>query len=365
MSRTSITDLNRRLDQLTDRLAAMPVRMDKAKNCVKGVSCGNTCIPKGKTCKAKAGPAAAELAQLVKAGPTAAPAGAPAARNAAPKAPTKAAAAPSPAPVAEPTPTSKATAKPAAGLPKAPTAKQLADQEAKVEGLMANAKGPGGSKHISKLTEAKAKLKEMQEIAADPEGFVRNKEAAAKREQQWEATQDKLDERQRAATKKLTLTELEAIADYTDEAGDRPYAEVNKCARRTPCRNRKASQHIKELDAALAKVPANKDGDTFYRGMGVTPGSPTAKLYKMLENAKPGTQLEDPGFASYSSRESVADSFMIGEKTIKFVSRNKNLRPINTFSMIEMEYEALLPRNATSTIRSVTKQGGTLIVELD
>jgi hypothetical protein len=369
-TQSSITDLQQRLDDLA-------ARMDKAKNCVKGISCGSTCIPKGKTCKAKGGAAAAKLEQLVKAGPGGAPAGQAPAKKAAAK---KASGSASPAPKAQPkqaataageVAAAKPPAKAAAGV-KMPSAKQIADQEQKVKDLEAKSKGAGGSKFFNQWVDAKLKLNDMKALAADPAAFAKKQADLAKREAEraarrskWRVTQDKLDERQEAARSSLNRKDLQAIADYTADGGERSYDKVNACARKTPCKDRRAGQHIKELDAALKKLPANTDGDQFYRGVSVTDGEPTEKLYKMLEKATPGTVLKDPGYGSYSSDETVAEGFFFGERNIKFVSTSQALRPLNKFSEISSEYEALMPRGTPSTIRSVTKEGNTLIVELD
>ena len=41
------------------------------------------------------------------------------------------------------------------------------------------------------------------------------------------------------------------------------------------------------------------------------------------------------------------------------------MTPINAYSAIRSENEAILPRNTEQTIRKVTKEGKNLIVELD
>jgi hypothetical protein len=121
------------------------------------------------------------------------------------------------------------------------------------------------------------------------------------------------------------------------------------------------------LDKALKKLPANEDGDAFYRGI-MPNGKRGEALYNFLLNAKPGTKLKDPGFGSYSSDKVTAEGFSgtdTAVKSIMFISRSKALRPLNVFSDIPEEYEALMPRNTTSVIRKVTREGNRLIVETD
>lgn len=258
------------------------------------------------------------------------------------------------------------------GIGKPPTAKQIAAQEAKTQKLLAKIKGPGGSKYVFDFRDARQELEDMKLHAADPAQYAqvianRAKEEKEQKEklERWGEMQRKLDARQHSVYSQLSKKDFQAIKDYTDEAGSRPYTEVNECARKKSCMNLAAKRHIRELDAALKKLPANEDADAFYRGVSVNPGDATEKLYRALEKAKPGTTLKDPGFGSYSSKEQVAEGFMSGSKNIKFVNRNKELRALNVFSSIPDEYEALLPRGVSVTIRRVTKDGDTLIVELD
>ena len=91
-------------------------------------------------------------------------------------------------------------------------------------------------------------------------------------------------------------------------------------------------------------------------------------MYEKLAKAKPGQKLRDPGFGSYSAIQSEAKGFLgylDTSKNILFKTRNKSLTPINMFSDLPSEQEAILPRNTEQTIRSITKDGNTLIVELD
>ena len=175
----------------------------------------------------------------------------------------------------------------------------------------------------------------------------------------------------REAQGKANLSEKQkrAISDYTDEGGSRPYSDLNACLRQPakcdPTNKKWTSQHTKELDSALKALPKNDKGEEFWRGTKADKGK-AAELYDALENAKPGTKIKDPAFGSYTYDKAVAKGFTSNEtRSILFVSRHKDLTPIDTFSEISLEREALLPRGTTQTIRSVTKDGERLIVELD
>lgn len=54
------------VDVVEDAVGRLDAAARKPRNCVKGFSCGNTCIQQGRTCRAKGGAAAAKLQQAVK-----------------------------------------------------------------------------------------------------------------------------------------------------------------------------------------------------------------------------------------------------------------------------------------------------------
>jgi hypothetical protein len=229
------------------------------------------------------------------------------------------------------------------------------------KGDMANAEKTG-----VKVKAAVQKIKIAEAAAMTPE----QKAALGKEVRQraeWDKAQRLRDQKQEQT--KLTAKEKKALKDYTGEAenGVRNFKDVNSCMRSPQCKDKGSKQFADELDQVIKKLPSNTEGDAFYRGVDARSGSAQA-LYKTLENAKPGTTLSDPGFGSYSSRQGVTNNFLSGgkeDKNIVFVSRNRSLTPINKFSEMSDEYEALLPRNTSQTIRSVRKEGGTLFVELD
>jgi hypothetical protein len=226
----------------------------------------------------------------------------------------------------------------------------------------------GAEKMGVKVKAAIANVKKAEEAKRTPEQKEADRKYAEeriemlKRQKQIDAAQDKT---------KLNAAQKKALMDYTGSGTtDRSYAGLNECLR-TPskCRSKKeADQFTKELDNAISALPKNDAGNQFYRGVSATKGA-AAQLYKALENAKPGTVLKDPGFGSYSSDRRQAEFFISAltpeSKNILFVSRNKGLTPINRFSDIPSENEAIMPRGTAQTVRSVRKEGGTLIVEVD
>ena len=226
----------------------------------------------------------------------------------------------------------------------------------------------GAEKMGAKVKAAIANVKKAEADLKTPEQKEADRKYADERID-WRKRQDKID----AAQEKTKLSEAQkkALKEYTGSGTvDRSYAGLNQCLR-TPskCKSKKeAEQFTKELDDAVKALPKNETGNPFYRGVSATKGA-AAKLYRSLENAKPGTVLKDPGFGSYSSDRKQAEFFTStltpASKNILFVSKNKNLTPINRFSDIPSESEAIMPRGTAQTIRSVTKKGGTLIVEFD
>jgi len=226
----------------------------------------------------------------------------------------------------------------------------------------------GAEKMGAKVKAAIANVKKAEADLKTPEQKAADRKYADERVD-WRKRQDKIDAAQEKA--KLSEAQKKTLKEYTGSGTvDRSYAGLNECLR-TPskCKSKKeAEQFTKELDDAVKALPKNEAGNPFYRGVSASRGA-AAELYKTLENAQPGTVLKDPGFGSYSSDRKQAEFFMStltpASKNILFVSKNKGLTPINRFSDIPSESEAIMPRGTAQTIRSVTKNGGTLIVEFD
>jgi hypothetical protein len=209
-----------------------------------------------------------------------------------------------------------------------------------------------------KITELKNKGAQSKEM--DKDDLVDRDEERNRRGKIYREAQNNtnLNEKQRAA-----------IRDYTDEGGERPYSDLNACLRQPATCDKEnrgwTRQHTKELDSALKALPKNDNAEPFWRGTRADSGQALA-LYQALENAKPGMRMKDPAFGSYSYDESTARGFTSRTtKSILFVSRSKQLTPIDTFSEITIEREALLPRGTEQTVRSVRKDGEMLIVEID
>ena len=228
----------------------------------------------------------------------------------------------------------------------------------------------GAMKLNAKIKAAAAKVGESPEAKAQVAKQKEEGEKRMKAEGDFDTAQKKRDEGQLAVS--LSPKDKKAVFDYTKQSmgeSARSYDNVNGCLRFPPnCSDKKESaKFIKEFDSALGKLPKNEDGNAFYRGIRVEPGQ-TEQLYKALENAKPGLRMKDPGYGSYSAERKQADYFTSRKKESKniiFVTRSKDITPINMYSAIKPENEAILPRGTEQTIRKVTKEGNNLIVELD
>jgi len=228
-------------------------------------------------------------------------------------------------------------------------------------------------KKISTMVSVLNDLPEVKAQIAETKKLAERKEKEAKT---FETAQERRLEGQKAA--KLSDVDKKALSDYSeDKQGSRSFFDLNRCLRvPSICRDKTGSaQFVKELDSAIKKLPKNESGEPFYRGLNFRPGalSDQEKLWSSLQDAKPGDVLKDPGFGSYSANRRVAQNFVlkeVGQRNIIFISRNKALTPINNFSNIKDEEEAILPRRTSQTIRSVTKTGDfetgyTLTIELD
>jgi hypothetical protein len=219
-----------------------------------------------------------------------------------------------------------------------------------------------------KIKDAMEKFNSSPEAKAAEEKLKKGAEAKAGEQKDFEKAQAKRDAGQIAA--ELSAKDKKVISDYTKETmgqSARSYDNMNGCLRNPPsCPDTKTSKKfVKEFDAALGKLPKNENGDKFYRGVQVRPGQ-TEQLYKALENAQPGMKMKDPGYGSYSAERRQAEHFTNKNvPNIIFVTRSKSVTPINMYSEVKSENEAILPRGTEQTIRKVTKEGKNLIVELD
>jgi hypothetical protein len=256
--------------------------------------------------------------------------------------------------------------------PKAKAAKDPKEEYAtllkKQQELVQKGDITGAMKLNDKVKAAADKVKTSPEAKAQEAKLKKDAESRKKAEENFETAQKKREDGQLAAN--LTAKDKKVIGDYTRETGGqspRSYDNMNGCLRFPPsCPDPKTSkQFVKEFDAALKKLPKNDDGNEFYRGIQVNPGQ-TEQLFKALENAKPGTRMKDPGYGSYSAERKEAERFTNRNRSnIIFITRSKSMTPINAYSMVKEENEAILPRGTEQTIRSVKREGKNLIVELD
>lgn len=256
--------------------------------------------------------------------------------------------------------------------PKAKTAKDPKEEYAsllkKQQELVQKGDIASAMKLNDKIKAAADKVSKTPEAKSQEAKLKKDAESRKKAEESFEAAQKKREDGQLAAN--LTSKDKKVIADYTRETGGqspRSYDNMNGCLRFPPsCPDPKTSkQFVREFDAALKKLPKNDDGNEFYRGIRVDPGQ-TEQLFNALENAKPGTKMKDPGYGSYSAERREAERFTNRNRpNIIFVTRSKSMTPINMYSMVKDENEAILPRGTEQVIRSVKKEGKNLIVELD
>lgn len=187
---------------------------------------------------------------------------------------------------------------------------------------------------------------------------------------QREKEQDIRDNRQREVS--LSHEKQDMIRRYTSGDEDEfPYEgsflHINRCLRSpNQCQDKSEADHyVKLMDETLAELPKNQEGHEFYRGVTVDSPRKTKEFEQLLE-ATPGTVIRDSGFGSYSAEKRAALGYNSSiKKNILFVSRNKNLTPINVFSEVPSEKEAILPRGMDQIIKKVTLKGNTLIVELE
>lgn len=271
---------------------------------------------------------------------------------------------------ATPTPKPKAKAK-AAPKKKAKVEdpkKEYADLVKQQQELVKKGDIDGALKLSGKIKAAEEKVRNLPEEKVKQDKLKSEAEAKAKEAQAFKAAQERRVNGQLAAN--LTARDKKAILDYTREnsgGGSRSYYDLNGCLRLPhTCPDPKMSKKfVKEFDTALKKLPKNEEGNEFYRGVQVNPGQ-TQRLYDALKNAKPGTRMKDPGYGSYSAERKQAEQFTNRNRpNIIFVTRNKEMTPINVFSEIRSENEAILPRGTEQVIRKVTQEGKNLIVELD
>ena len=236
----------------------------------------------------------------------------------------------------------------------------------KQQNLVSQGDIAGAMKLQPEVNEALKRVESTKEAASSATKL----KTEAERKQELKEKIDRIKDRQLKAG--LRAKEKEVIVKYTEEALEEDpkyYRNVNSCLRRMePCNNpEKVESFSKKLDKVLNKLPDNIEGVPFYRGVKIDSYG-TRKLYESLKNAKPGTEIQDSGYGSYSYNEGIAKSFANAsskQKAIVFVSTNKSLTPINMFSEYELEGEAILPRGTKQTISSVTEKDNILYIELN
>jgi NAD:arginine ADP-ribosyltransferase. len=228
-----------------------------------------------------------------------------------------------------------------------------------------------------KTKSTKAKVKPSKKIPLElnssleklTDKLAQDNQQKVSKKDTYEEVLTRINEAQRKV--KLSSAEAKSVYDYTapSDMSDRPHKKTNACLRNPPtCKKPEITKEfVKEFDSALGKLPKNNEGISFYRGVNFPLKS--ADLYAQVEKLTPGSVLKDPGFGSYSLDEKTANGFLGASRTsrsVLFVSKNRSLTPVNMYSDVPYENEAILPRNTEQTVRKVTKrEDGVLVVELD
>lgn len=179
-------------------------------------------------------------------------------------------------------------------------------------------------------------------------------------EKEFAAAQAKFDR----VRSKLTDSDIAAVNDYTGEGRNRSYTELNKFLRGGgKPDDSENGKFTRELDAVLAKLPANPKGVPHYRGMSNIPD----ELYSQLSSLAKGSRLVDPGFGSYSRDLGGTNSYVRnGDNKVVIINRNKGLKSITGMSGFAGEMEAILPRGTETTVLDSFKtKDGTLYLEVE
>jgi len=142
---------------------------------------------------------------------------------------------------------------------------------------------------------------------------------------------------------------------------------MNDCSRKNNCSERMQNKMAK-LDKVIAELPANTSGGSHFRGMVVDKA-----VREQFLKLKPGQQLRDNGYASFSRDPGIANRFAsnggkgIGiDNSTKFPviieSRSKKLRNIERMSDYQNEREAVLPRGTRQKITEVKETDGVVYI---
>lgn len=172
----------------------------------------------------------------------------------------------------------------------------------------------------------------------------------------------------------------ETLLDYTADQsnslqGQKGFEAMNGCSRNPPSCNSAQKKANADMDEALRELPRNEGANTangispdkYHRGISVTENP---DLARQLSSLKPGDQMVDDGFGSYSRNLEIAKGFTSGanvpnERNVIITSTSREIRNIEHYSDFEEEKEGVLPRGTSQTVRKVEFIGNTTYIEVD
>ena len=172
----------------------------------------------------------------------------------------------------------------------------------------------------------------------------------------------------------------ETLLNYTQDKSNagpnqKGFEGMNRCSRNPPSCNDAQKKANSDMDEVLKELPRNEGKNTaggsqpdkYHRGIDLTENP---QLASQIDRLKPGDQMVDSGFGSYSRNIEVAQGFVTGAGTagnrnVIITSRSKEIRNIEHHSDFETEEEGVLPRGTAQTVRSIEYIGNTTYIEVD
>ena len=172
----------------------------------------------------------------------------------------------------------------------------------------------------------------------------------------------------------------ETLLNYTQDKSNagpdqKGFEGMNRCSRNPPSCNDAQRKANADMDEVLKELPRNEGKNTaggvspdkYHRGINLTENP---QLASQIDRLKPGDQMVDQGFGSYSRNIEAAQGFVsragtAGDRNVIITSRSKEIRNIEHHSDFETEEEGVLPRGTAQTVRSIEYIGNTTYIEVD
>lgn len=253
--------------------------------------------------------------------------------------------------------------------------KAQAKADLKKEGIKVGLKKEEAKKPTKKAAKKPTKKAEEKKPVGDDAAAQRNRLKTKKGREQVDAETKvelrRLEENAALAppSKEISAKAAATILNYTldDSTSATGYAKMNTCARNPPSCSEATIKANKQLDSALRQVPRNTEGEALFRGMRL---KDNPELADQLANLKPGDTFKDDGFGSYSREMPVARGFIgykgdVDGRNVIITTRSKKIRFIEEYSDYAEEYEGILPRGTSQTVRSVKNIGNVTYIEVD